>query len=101
MTPKELVFLADGYRERDRKVWELAAWQTAYLMNSSGNYKEPITADMLLGRKKANHPDRKKTRKLKSDMDWWMAERDKAERNKAEQEKLKETPTDGTIQSDS
>jgi uncharacterized short protein YbdD (DUF466 family) len=48
--------LLEGYNFRQDGEWQKLAWQTAHLMNSTGNYKNYITAEELL-----KPPTKKKT----------------------------------------
>lgn len=53
LTPKEWVYICDGKRQKEERRLNntkcLIAWQTAYLMNATGNFKEPVTVEKLLG----------------------------------------------------
>jgi hypothetical protein len=50
MIPKEFSKLIRGQNKREDDKWFMLAWQTAYLMNATGNMKRPVTVDRLLGR---------------------------------------------------
>jgi len=53
LTPAELTDMISGANAREERVWERAAWQTAYLLNVAGKYyRQEVTANDLLGRKK-------------------------------------------------
>ena len=45
----EFAELVEGAQEREARRRELAAWVTSHLMNASGNMKQPVTMDRLLG----------------------------------------------------
>ena len=45
----EFAELVEGARQRREETRELAAWITSHLMNASGNMKQPVTMDKLLG----------------------------------------------------
>lgn len=55
-TPREYTEKVKGYFERQRAVRKECAQAVANLMNSTGNFKTPVTVDDLLGRE---IPDRK------------------------------------------
>jgi len=49
-TPREVEEMIDGAIWRLAQAQDARAWQTALLMSATGNYKEPITVEQLLGR---------------------------------------------------
>ncbi len=57
LTMTELAEMAEAYAEHSRQKEEAAyhrtAWLAANLMNATGNYKQHITPEKLLGQKKA------------------------------------------------
>lgn len=57
LTPAELGNLVDAFKwgeeRRDEADYYRTAWLAAHLMNATGNYRQTITPDKLLGRKKA------------------------------------------------
>jgi hypothetical protein len=61
LTYAELNEMLEYYLEEEKLVIEreqyLVAWQTALLMNATGNYKRTITPEKLLGKNKNKSPE--------------------------------------------
>ena len=53
LTPKQWAYYVKGRQQREERQMQMLAWVTAHVMNASGNMKQPITVDMLLGRQKS------------------------------------------------
>lgn len=45
----EFAELVKGAQEREERLRELVAWGVMHVMNASGNMKQPVTMDKLLG----------------------------------------------------
>jgi hypothetical protein len=67
LTYAELNEMLEYYLEEEKLVIEreqyLVAWQTALLMNATGNYKRTITPEKLLGKNKNKSPEVKQVDK--------------------------------------
>lgn len=58
LTPWQWALLCEGKRKQEQRrmlyIRDCIAWQTAHLMNATGNFKKPVTVEMLLDTKSAD-----------------------------------------------
>ena len=59
-----------GYSDKVKREIRMRAWQTALLMNASGNMKEPVTVDYLLQPEKKEEPVLSGSKSLQDSTKW-------------------------------